>query len=137
MVKVGGLSILVGLKDLSFCPKISKTAARLGIQAHFASRAKEFWDKAHEILPSLIILDLGAAALDPLDLVLALKLDPVLHEVPVLGYAAQVGGEIRAKALAAGCEEVLVRTTFSRQLPALLGKYAAVAWRGSEGRPLG
>jgi len=135
MVKVGGLSILVGLEDLSFCTEISKTAARLGIQAHFASRAKEFWDKAQEILPSLIVLDLGAHALDPLDLVLALKLDPVLHEVPVLGYAAQVE-EVRAKALVAGCEEVLVQTTFSRQLPALLGKYVVAAWRGSEGRPL-
>jgi len=130
MGKTAGLSILVGLEDLWFRTKIADTAARLGDLADFVSTAEEFWDRVHKVRPSLIILDLGAPTLDPLVLIQALKLDPALYRIPILGYVAHVNTEVRRRALAAGCDEVAARSAFSRRLPAFLERYRIPAGAG-------
>ncbi len=131
MGEMDGLSILFGLQDLWFRTKIVDTAARLGDRAYFASTKEEFWDRVHKVRPSLIILDLGAPSLDPLLLIQALKLDPTLQRIPILGFVAHVNSEMRRHALASGCDEVVARSAFSRRLPAFLERYRTPAAPGS------
>jgi len=64
--------------------------------------------------PRLVLLDLQAQALQPLDTLVALE------GIPVVGFLAHEKVELREQALAAGCGEVLTKGQFSASLPSIL-----------------
>jgi CheY-like chemotaxis protein len=70
--------------------------------------------------PALVIFDLNATTLRPLDAVAALKADPDLRAIPTLGYVSHVQTDLIDAARRAGIDEVLARSAFSDQLGRIL-----------------
>ena len=73
--------VLCVIDDLIFSVKISTAAKALAVPIYFERTAGSAPARARELQPSLIILDLNSAKLQPLDTITALKADPALAAV--------------------------------------------------------
>lgn len=114
--------VLAAVPDLFFASKIRGTAQALNVTVEFSRTADALFDAAKLEVPSLIIMDLEAAA-DPLALAARLKEDEQLRSVPVVGFLSHVRVDLQQQARAAGVDQVLPRSAFTSRLPdILLGK---------------
>ncbi|HXX93257.1 MAG TPA: hypothetical protein VEN81_06460, partial [Planctomycetota bacterium] len=106
--------VVVAIPDLFFRAKVLETARTLSVELDVARDADEVLQRVRAEKPRLVLMDLQAAALQPLETI------PTLQGIPVIGYLAHEEVELREKALAAGCAEVLTKGQFSASLPAIL-----------------
>jgi CheY-like chemotaxis protein len=106
---------------LFFSSKITETARHLGLQVVLAGTADALVARAAGGA-AIILLDLGAAQLDPVATILRLKSDPATASIRIVGFANHEKTEEIRQAREAGCDEVLTRGAFSSGLPAILQK---------------
>ena len=111
--------VLAVVEDLFFTVKINESAKRAGVPIAFVKSQRDALDQAGEH-PSLIILDLNFAAIDPVDLIHKLKADPALSKIQLIAYVSHVQGDLKQAAQEAGCDMVLTRSAFSQNLLQLL-----------------
>lgn len=117
-------TVLAVLNDLMFTAKIQDAAKRAETGVFFAGSEADALAKARQS-PALIILDLNTTALDALQLIKLLKEDPATREIHLVGFISHVQIARRQEAQAAGCDEVIARSVFSEQLPAILTRSKA------------
>lgn len=114
------------IDDLFFLAKIQETARKLGVKVAFVKNDKESLERlftAEEMeRPGLIVVDLNNANAKPMTLIPKLK-SKLKRSASVIGFLSQVQGELRAKAVEAGCDTVMARSAFSQNLPNLLRRY--------------
>ena len=109
-------SVIAVVDDMFFASKIRATAEALGVEISFArSKAAVF-----EAKPDLILVDLHNQKIDPVSLAADLKADERTAEIPLVGFFSHVHTDLQKKALAAGFDQVLPRSVFSRDLARLL-----------------
>jgi len=111
--------VLAVVEDLFFTVKINESAKRAGVPIAFVKSQRDALDQAAEH-PSLIILDLNFASIDPVDLIRKLKADPAVAKIQLIGYVSHVQGDLKQAAQEAGCDMVLARSAFSQNLLQLL-----------------
>ena len=111
--------VLAVVEDLFFTVKINESAKRAGVPIAFVKSQRDAIDQAAEA-PSLIILDLNFAAIDPVDLIRKLKADPTVAKIQLIGYVSHVQGDLKQAAQEAGCDMVLARSAFSQNLLQLM-----------------
>lgn len=111
--------MLVGVRDLFFREKINETARQSNVSVRFA-QPTELERLSAEEKPRLIILDLEEEPEEYLLLVRRLKAVKPDQTPRILGYLSHVNANLREQALQAGCDAVLPRSTFSRDLPQIL-----------------
>jgi PleD family two-component response regulator len=112
--------ILAVLDDLMFTSKIRTTASQLGVTVAFARSAEGALAEMRRTAPALVIFDLNNPRTQPLAIVGAMKADASLASIPTLGYASHVQTDVIEAARAAGVQDVLARSAFTQQLPAIL-----------------
>lgn len=112
--------ILVAVDDLLFSSKIRATARQAGIELTFARTPDEILEQARLNKPTLAIFDLNSAKTDPVATIAALKSDPALASIRAIGFASHVHTDLIRAARAAGADEVMPRSAFASQLPAIL-----------------
>lgn len=108
--------VLVAIPDLFFRAKVIETAKALSVTLETARDPDEILQKVRAEKPKLVLMDLQAAAVRPLETIRSLV------GIPVVGFLAHEEIELREQALAAGCSEVLTKGQFSAALPALLSR---------------
>lgn len=108
--------VVAAIPDLFFRSRVLETAKALAVTVEVARDADEVLQKVRAEKPRLVLMDLQAQALQPLETIRSLM------GVPVVGFLAHEQLDLREKALAAGCTEVLTKGQFSAQLPTLLGR---------------
>ena len=108
------------LDNLFFAAKLNAAAAQTGLRSSTARTLEKALAQARAELPVLIVLDLDAQACRPFEFIRALKADETLRAIPLLGFVAHVNIGVQEQARQAGCDRVLARSVFSRELPALL-----------------
>ena len=118
--------ILAILNDLMFIVNIQDAARRAGFEAVFAKNSEEVFAKASDE-PLLIVLDLHAGCVAPLEIIVQLKASPATAKIPILSYVSHVDVETNSAAQRAGSDAVVPRSAFSQNLPALLQRYAMPA----------
>jgi len=111
--------VLAVVEDLFFTVKINESAKRAGLPIAFVKSQRDVLDQAAE-QPSLIILDLNFASIDPVDLIRQLKADPALSKIQLIAYVSHVQGDLKQQAQEAGCDMVLARSAFSQNLLQLM-----------------
>lgn len=117
-----GEPVVVGvLSDLFFGVKIAEAAKRAGGRMLLVKSEAELLAAA-VALPALIVFDLQQRDLDPARLLQSLKADPTLRAIPTLAYFSHVQEELRKEALQAGCDRVLARSAFTREVDQLVGE---------------
>ena len=107
--------ILAAVEDLLFRSKIRTVAKQVGADVQFVKTAAEI-RQAIAAAPSLAVLDLHAAAIDPAGSIAQLR----AHGVPVIGFYAHVHADVAQAAIAAGATQVMPRSAFATRLPEIL-----------------
>ncbi len=104
------------MDDLFFQMKLAETAKQLGVEVKVATNAEALMGLlASE--PKLVIVDLNARS-QPIAAIE--KLRQTQKDVRVVGFLSHVQKELAAQAQAAGCDEVLPRSSFTQNLAAIL-----------------
>jgi hypothetical protein len=114
------------IEDLFFIAKISETARKLGVKIAFVKNDKEavaaLVGGEEEDRPGLIVFDLNNANAKPLTLIPKLK-TKLKRSTSIIGFLSHLQGDLKAKAVEAGCDTVMPRAAFSQNLPNLLRRY--------------
>jgi PleD family two-component response regulator len=112
--------VLGAVEDLLFKSKISETSSQLGIEAAFPRSPKKLLDALRESPPDLLILDLNSARFEPLALLREVKSDEATRDIPTVGYLSHVQKDLAVAAREAGCDRIVARSAFTRDLPKIL-----------------
>lgn len=114
------------IEDLFFNAKITETARKLGVKVAFVKNDKEAIAEltSHQEAdrPGLIVFDLNNANAKPLTLIPKLKAK-LKKSTSIIGFLSHLQGDLKAKAVEAGCDTVMPRAAFSQNLPNLLRRY--------------
>ena len=118
--------IICFIEDLFVVAKMQETARKLGVKVQFAKAEKEalaaIMDAPEGERPSLIVFDLNNAAAKPLTLIPKLKAK-LKRGTSVIGFLQHIQGDLKLKAIEAGCDSVMPRSAFSQNLPNLLRRH--------------
>jgi CheY-like chemotaxis protein len=110
---------VAGVPDLFFSSKITETARHLGLQVVLAGTADALVARAAGGA-AIVLLDLGAAQLDPIGTITRLKSDPATASIRIVAFANHEKTDEIRPAREAGCDEVMTRGAFSSRLPSIL-----------------
>ena len=113
-------TVLAAVEDLLFRSKISETASMLGIEAAFPRSPKKLLEALRESPPDLLVLDLNSARFEPLTLLRDVRSDEATRDVPTLGFLSHVQKDLAVAAREAGCDRVVARSAFTKDLPQIL-----------------
>lgn len=89
-----------------------------------SGRGAGFVAKLVEWQPALVIVELMSRAIPWADWIAAMKSSPATRRIPVLAYGPHTDLDLRARALAAGCDAVLAQGRLVSAMPELISKYA-------------
>jgi PleD family two-component response regulator len=112
--------VLGAVEDLLFKSKISETSAQLGIEAAFPRSPGKLLDALRESPPDLLVLDLNSARFEPLALLREVKSDEATREISTVGFLSHVQKDLAVAAREAGCDRIVARSAFTRDLPKIL-----------------
>lgn len=104
------------MDDLFFQMKLAETAKHLGVEVKVATNAQALMGLM-ESAPKLVIVDLNARS-QPLQAIEQLR--KAGNSVRVVAFLSHVQKELAEQAQAAGCDEVLPRSSFTQNLAAIL-----------------
>jgi len=120
--------IVCFIEDLFFLAKIQETARKLGVKVSFVKNDKESITKLttgpEGERPALIVFDLNNANAKPLTLIPKIK-TKLKRGTSIIGFLSHLQGDLKMKAIEAGCDTVMPRSAFSHNLPNLLRRYGA------------
>jgi hypothetical protein len=120
--------IFLFIEDLFFFAKINETARKLGIKVAFVKNEPETVARIlaapDDARPSLIVFDLNNAAAKPMTLIPKIKAK-LKRGTSVIGFLSHLQGDLKAKAVEAGCDIVMPRSAFSQNLPNLLRRHGS------------
>jgi len=105
------------MDDLFFQMKLAETAKQLGVELKVATNGDALLGLM-ESGPRLVIVDLNARSA-PIQTIEKLRL--ASKEVRIVGFLSHVQQELAVQAQAAGCDEVMPRSSFTQNLAAILG----------------
>jgi CheY-like chemotaxis protein len=114
------------IEELFFIAKIQESARKLGVKVAFLKNEKdaiaELTNGEDTNKPALIVFDLNNANAKPLTLIPKLKAK-LKRTTSIIGFLSHLQGDLKAKAVEAGCDTVMPRSAFSQNLPNLLRRY--------------
>ncbi len=117
--------VLAVLDDLFFVAKLQETAKQVGAKLQTVLATKFRPESLREAKPALAIFDLNAASANPVELIRQLKADAELKQIPVVAFLSHVQVDLQRAAQAAGCDQVMPRSKFTAELPALLRQFVS------------
>lgn len=112
--------IVAAVDDLLFSSKIRSVAKALGVEVVFARAPEATVAEVRARKPALVIFDLDAGRLRPLEALSALEQDPETAAIRAVGFVSHVRADVVSAARAAGADEVLARSAFVAALPDLV-----------------
>jgi hypothetical protein len=114
------------IEDLFFLAKIQETARKLGVKVEFVKGDKDsvarFTDLPESGRPTLLVFDLNNLNIKPMTLIPKFRAR-FKKAVSIIGFLNHLQGDLKMKALEAGCDTVMPRSAFSQSLPILLRRY--------------
>ena len=111
---------VAAVEDLLIKSKIMETAKGVGVEASFPRTPKKFLAVAAESPPDLLVLDLNSSRFEPLRLLGELKSGEATRDVPVIGYLSHVQKDLAIAAREMGCDRIVARSAFTKDLPKIL-----------------
>jgi len=114
------------IEDLFFQAKINETSKKLGVKVEFIKGDKDsvarLTDAAEADRPTLLVFDLNNLNAKPLTLIPKFKAK-LKRATSIVGFLNHLQGDLKMKAIEAGCDTVMPRSAFSQSLPNLLRRY--------------
>jgi PleD family two-component response regulator len=112
--------VLAAVEDLLFKSKILETANELNVEAKFPRSPDKLLAALRESPPDLLVLDLNSERFGPLELLKEAKYDESTSDVPVVGFLSHVQKDLAVAAKEAGCDRIMARSAFTRDLPKII-----------------
>lgn len=112
--------VIAAVADLFFASKIRTTAEGVGAEVSFVRNAEVLMSAVRKNKPDLVIVDLQATNIDPMDIAKRLRADEALREIPLLGFYSHILTELQDQAREAGYTHIMPRSAFSQKLAAIL-----------------
>jgi PleD family two-component response regulator len=112
--------VLAAVEDLLFRSKISETASQLGIEAAFPRNPRKLLEALRGSPPDLLVLDLNSTRFEPLALLGNVRSEEATRDIPTVGFLSHVQRDLAVAAREAGCDRVIARSAFTRDLPKIL-----------------
>ncbi|MCP4348174.1 MAG: response regulator [Desulfobacterales bacterium] len=100
----------------------------LGFDVTLAENGKQGADKAGEILPDFILMDLVMPVMSGFEAVKAVRNIPGLRNVPIIAVSASVFELDRAKSEIAGCDDFLPKPVDAGKLFSMIEHYLPLTW---------
>jgi CheY-like chemotaxis protein len=113
-------NVISVVDDMFFASKIRATAEALGVNISFVRSQESLLQKARELKPDLVVVDLHNQKLSAADVAEAIRGDDELHEIWLLGFFSHVEVELQRAAVAAGFNQVIPRSVFASELGKIL-----------------
>jgi hypothetical protein len=114
------------IEDLFFQAKIQETSRKLGVKVEFVKGDKESVAKLSDVpeaeRPTLLVFDLNNLNAKPMTLIPKFKAK-LKKATSIIGFLNHLQGDLKLKAIEAGCDTVMPRSAFSQSLPSLLRRY--------------
>jgi hypothetical protein len=114
------------IDDLFFQAKIQETSRKLGIKVEFVKGDKDsvarLLDLPDTERPTLLVFDLNNLNAKPMALIPRFK-TKLKKATSIVGFLNHLQGDLKMKAIEAGCDTVMPRSAFSQSLPNLLRRY--------------
>jgi hypothetical protein len=116
------------IEDMFFLAKTQETARKLGVKVEFVKNGDKdalvakLTELPENERPKLLVFDLNNLNAKPLTLIPKFKAK-LKKSTSIVGFLNHLQGELKAKALEAGCDTVMPRSAFSQSLPSLLRRY--------------
>jgi hypothetical protein len=114
------------IDDLFFQAKIQETAKKLGVKVEFVKGEKDtisrIIDSPEAEKPTLVVFDLNNLNAKPMTLIPKFK-TKFKKATSIIGFLNHLQGDLKMKAIEAGCDTVMPRSAFSQSLPNLLRRY--------------
>jgi hypothetical protein len=115
------------IEDLFFQAKIGETARKLGVKVEFIKAGDKesvakLTDAPEAERPTLLVFDLNNLNAKPMSLIPKLK-TKLKKATSIIGFLNHLQGDLKLKAVEAGCDTVMPRSAFSQSLPNLLRRY--------------
>jgi hypothetical protein len=114
------------IEDLFFLAKIQETARKLGVKVEFVKGDKDSVAKLSDVpdaeRPTLLVFDLNNLNAKPMSLIPKFKAK-LKKATSIIGFLNHLQGDLKLKAIEAGCDTVMPRSAFSQSLPSLLRRY--------------
>jgi hypothetical protein len=126
------------IEDLFFLAKIQETARKLGVKVEFVKGDKDavarIYDAPETERPALLVFDLNNLNAKPMALIPKFK-TKFKKAVSIIGFLNHLQGDLKMKAIEAGCDAVMPRSAFSQSLPILLRRYGVEEEEESSRQP--
>jgi CheY-like chemotaxis protein len=103
--------------DLFFQAKLVETAKQVGVELRTCTTPDALVSEIAASRPRLVIVDLNARS-NPLEAVERVRADSA--QIPLIGFLSHVQVELAERARAAGCQDVMPRSKFTRDLATIL-----------------
>jgi CheY-like chemotaxis protein len=116
--------VVAAVEDFFFASKLKEAARQQGVDLQFAGSLQQVVEATAATGARLVLLDLNGAGYSRIEAIKALKRDPRTRSALTVGYLSHVMTALKDEAEAAGCDRVLARSAFVKQLPALLQEAA-------------
>lgn len=114
------------IEDLFLQAKIQENARKLGVKVEFVKGDKDvvsrLTDAPESDRPTLLVFDLNNLNAKPMALIPKFKAK-LKKATSIIGFLHHLQGDLKIKALEAGCDTVMPRSAFSQSLPNLLRRY--------------
>jgi len=110
--------VLALVDDLFFRAKLIETARHTGVELACFATPDDLVEEARAKPPALVVVDLNAGK-DPLRAVEQLAPG---NSMPLIAFLSHVQTDLAERARQAGCTEVMPRSQFSKELPAILAR---------------
>ena len=112
--------IIAIVDDLFFASKIRGTAEQIGVSASFPRTTDAVAEMAARDKPSLILCDLHAQKIDPIELARKLKADEGTRDIPLLGFFSHVDADLRRRAVVARFDRLVPNSLLTETIAEIL-----------------
>ena len=113
-------SIVAVMDDMIFSAKIDSTAKFNKIETAFVKNKLDLFEKARLNSADLILIDLDFSSIAPIKIISELKQDSLLKAVRIIGYFSEPNVEIKAEAIGAGIDQIMLKSDLTEQLAVIL-----------------
>jgi len=113
--------VIALVSDLIFLSRIREAAKATAAEVTSVKRGDALIQACRQDPPALVLVDLDDERAAPVESVRALRAEPSLAKLTIVGFVSHVHAERAKAAQEAGCSRVLARGAFVAELPALLG----------------
>ena len=112
--------VIAFVEDIFYTAKIRETAREQSRDVRFVRDPAGLERRMNGPAPGMVIIDLAAEALRPLEMLRRIKEHPEWRQARIVAYSSHARAELMEEANQLGAEVVLPKQGFAQKLPELL-----------------